>query len=447
MLNPIRNAANMQNMLQQQKTQSPTEHDANALMFKTLREPIKNRTKGWSGVANSFLGGLEAGSTASSIFQKKEDAEKYEKVMNYLTEVNKQAETQIQKHQQREQAIEQMKPLVTAFLSYSYGQPGFTPDVHQKDDFGRSLFNKAKLSGLVNGEYLGILPSNDTVMTYHDDRGKIQLFNMFSILPHEDQKLYYDMLPHKRAEIDAKRQIEQQKADASMMAAKAKLNKYAPQQTPELNEGELPLNSFSGEFRQGHEASVLKNFQKIPQNQQAIKTIQEMAKIFKEHPDIGQSFIHLLDTDNIWTVVSKPYADQKLLSAMQKLRKLASDLSLDVILSVPGKTATDVFKQTVKDAAPNGKLTKESFDSIAQNWITKANNNIQNATQGLQDLHRGVINANSMPHQEPSTGETKSPESSTGKLVKVRDPQTGEERELTSEQAQKVMQVGGIIIK
>jgi hypothetical protein len=170
----------------------------------------------------------------------------------------------------------------------------------------------------------------------------------------------------------------------------------------------------------------LKNFQKIPQNQQGIKTIQEMAKIFADHPDIGQSFIQLLDTkeDNILTTFGKRYAESKhpgLLTAMQQLRKLASDLSLDVILSVPGKTATDVFKQTVKDAAPNGKLTKEAFGSIAQNWITKATNNIQSATHGLQDLQRGVINAGSASMISPETPTQQSQIDSNRVTVKTPD--------------------------
>jgi hypothetical protein len=220
--------------------------------------------------------------------------------------------------------------------------------------------------------------------------------------------------------------IQQQNADAHTMSAEAKKNKYAPQPTPDLKEGELPLASFSGEFRKGYEEGVLKNFQKIPQNQQGIKTIQEMSKIFADHPDIGQSFIQLLDTkeDNILTTFGKRYAESKhpgLLTAMQQLRKLASDLSLDVILSVPGKTATDVFKQTVKDAAPNGKLTKEAFESIAQNWITKATNNIQGATQGLQDLQRGVINAGSASMISPETPTQQSHADSNRVTVKTPD--------------------------
>ncbi len=422
----------------------PGAYEAEMGLLNDFQESNKTRKPGWQALLDGMVSGLKYGVKSAEGEKKRKLYDNMEKMLGSFEAAGMQLQKQNEENLLKQQDMEtKVIPSAVGYLTYLQSNPRYDEAFNNLN----SRVEQIKTVMNFDGDLVALSPRNYEVGIFKDRKtGQLKETPVSSLIPPDILKGRPDLNTYERTQDAEKLKIDQQNADAHTMSAEAKKNKYAPQPMPDLKEGELPLNSFSGEFRKGYEEGVLKNFQKIPPNQQAIKTVEEMSKIFVDHPDIGQSFIQLLDTkeDNILTTFGKRYAESKhpgLLSAMQRLRKLASDLSLDVILSVPGKTATDVFKQTVKDAAPNGKLTKEAFDSIAQNWITKANNNIQGATQGLQDLHRGVINAGSAS-MVPSSQEQQNQGVNANTQIKipegyvlVTDPGTGQTQALSPEEA------------
>lgn len=138
---------------------------------------------------------------------------------------------------------------------------------------------------------------------------------------------------------------------------------------------------------------VLKHKQQIPMNKRAIDTINEMEEIFAEHPNIGDSFVNLIEgqEETIRGSLARLGADKKTLTAIQRLKKLSADLNLSTVMGLPAKAATDLLKQTIRSAAPGGRLTHDAFKHIAESWKKRAEDNIEEATNYEQAWKKGYI--------------------------------------------------------
>ena len=161
-----------------------------------------------------------------------------------------------------------------------------------------------------------------------------------------------------------------------------------------LARGETPFESLEPAARTEYQKTVQKKIQEIPVNQRAIETINKMKAIFKKHPNIGSSWIQILNGNKdsgFKNLFFRKMSDPEELAALEMLTKYGSDLGLSTIYSVPSKMATDLLKNMINNAGPNGKLTKKAFDQIAEEWLQRANGNIRLAKKYEDSLHRRVM--------------------------------------------------------
>lgn len=121
-------------------------------------------------------------------------------------------------------------------------------------------------------------------------------------------------------------------------------------------------------------------------NRQALAATKDMREIFNKYPDIGSSFLNALtesegEGSDLFTIIGKKIANMsgnnsEKLDAVQRLKKLTSDLNLDVIMGSSGKTATNMFKEMVKEASASGKLQKGALDYITNKIDKKVKHKI-----------------------------------------------------------------------
>lgn len=163
----------------------------------------------------------------------------------------------------------------------------------------------------------------------------------------------------------------------------------------ESNEG-IVLNKMPRVFQNEFSKLALKSKDTAKTSKRTIDTINEMEQIFAEHPDIGSSFVNLLESEEggisgkISRQLTRQFASEKTLTAVQRLRKLSADLNLSTVLGMPGKVATDLLKKQIQASAPGGNLTYDAFKAIAENWKKRAHENINEFEKYQEALKTGV---------------------------------------------------------
>src|SRR6202035_5539720 len=85
-----------------------------------------------------------------------------------------------------------------------------------------------------------------------------------------------------------------------------------------------------------------------------------------------------------------------------------SDLNLSTVMGLPARTSTDIMKKTIREAAPNGNLTKDAFEEIASSWEKRAKENIGHANTYMHGLKNGYIpmQESMQEYQEPAQPQT-----------------------------------------
>lgn len=164
---------------------------------------------------------------------------------------------------------------------------------------------------------------------------------------------------------------------------------------PSENKKEVSLNSLNKTFVNEWSKDVRKEISQIPAHEKVIGTIDKMGEIFKKYPNVGASFLNLLEDGGkseggALNYLSRMFVDKNELTAIQQLKKLSSDLNLSMIKAFPGKAVTDIMKRTIRDAAPSGKLTYDAFKAISEDWKNESQHNIERARQNQDAITRGV---------------------------------------------------------
>lgn len=411
----------------------PNEHDDDAKLFADIGAAAGPNPRGAAALFSGVAKGLEHGARSKSTAKKQAKLERYNKAMDYFREVNRVAAEHKKWYETREFAQQQYLPQV---LAYAENVTKLDPQSQRLtaqsilDGWNRTVGDNYKLNS-IDG-------SDPFVMTVSGDDGTqvIDIRTMFAGDDLLQQKLAQKMpeyqlkLQEKREKLQADQNFRQENLE--LEKAKAGLpNKFqkasnTDAQTQQVGQEDLefiPLSKLEKTARADYQKGVTKSIKNIPINQQSIKDINEMRDIFERRPDIGNSFINILDSEDensLLELVKKKLVNQDALADMQRLKKLSNDLNLSVILDAPGKTSTDLFKQAVKAAAPHGKLTKDAFDSIASSWEDKAKRNISLARQGATALNNGQM---LIPKDEMQQGRSM-------KNVVIVDPETGQRAEI-----------------
>jgi len=175
----------------------------------------------------------------------------------------------------------------------------------------------------------------------------------------------------------------------------------------DVSEG-IPLSSLPKKTQSDFGKMVLDSKKQIPAYKNVIETVNEMEGIFADHPNIGDSFVHMIEghEDTLKGRIARQFTDKKTLTAIQRLKKLAADLNLETVKGFAGKTATDILKREIKAAAPNGVLTHDAFQAIADKVKKRAEQNIGEAVKYENSWKKGYIPLEQEGMEEEESQET-----------------------------------------
>lgn len=359
---------------------SPHEDDAD--LFDDIGNSVSapgQRPRGLgANLAAGISKGLAYGSRSSATSEKKEKLGKHENVMKYLRESQAAITEQNKYYADQEKKLETVKPFAVGGLEVAYSGM----DYNTGSERMRNIIEQAKLADpSIKGDYIGYVP-NSPIVNLRNEKGDIIAYSLSNLVGEDVVKRVQENY------------VKQQQLHTSQDAVEVKKFKEG---IPGGSYGIKSDNSLQGEpetldvdgtqYRVGNlaqlEKSARAHYQKkvndsldsIPKNNEALKAIETMEKVFARNPNIGSSLINMLDNpdgvDSWWNLIGRKLSGQDL-DDMQILKKATNDLNLDTILGITGKAATDLLKKAVQAASPSGKLSSVAFAHNAKTWREKA---------------------------------------------------------------------------
>lgn len=391
---PLALGASIESDLYKNKASLPNQHDVNAKLYSELSGAFSNksgeRPRGaWRNFGAGIFKGMEHSEQSKNVAKKREDYDNYDKVMNYFREVNQSAMERNEWHQKREAAKEEFMPQVVAYAdNIDKLDPQSQRILAQNilEGYGRAIGEEFKLSS-IDG-------SNPFLMTIESSKGQ-QLFDVRSMFAGD--KVLQQELATKMPAYQMKLQQDRQDKERELGMKEKELNAKYPnygKENGEFNAPEpfefngnsyevVPLTGLEKTEKSDYGKSVNKAVSQIPTNENAIISINNMKEVFERNPNIGESWVNMLssgeDEDTWGRWVSKNFVSRQERADMEILKKASADLNLSTVLSVPGKSATDLLKRAINAASPTGTLTKIGFDKIADEWENRAISNIDMA--------------------------------------------------------------------
>jgi len=382
----------------------PNENDNNAKLYKELSGSFGaksgDRPRGiWRNAASGFFSGLEHAENSKSIAKKTEKAEQYDKVMEYFQEVNNSAIERNEWFEKQESARKQALPSVLAYMNNIDRldpQSQFVMAQNILDKYSAATGEPLKL--------VSIGGSNPNMVTVEGKDG-VNVLDLTTLFAGNDA--LEEQIAHKA--VDYQMAIQEKRNNQATQLAmkeeelKAKYPNYGKEGEQEEAQETLEVGGHSykvGDLskvektaRAEYQKKVYKEIDAIPKNNQALEAIETMREVFERNPNIGTSFINMLDnpdgTDSWFNIFGRKLAGQDL-SDIEILKKATNDLNLDTILGISGKAATDLLKKAVQAASPSGKLTKKGFDVNADKWEKKAREANELATAKYDAMQNGL---------------------------------------------------------
>lgn len=145
----------------------------------------------------------------------------------------------------------------------------------------------------------------------------------------------------------------------------------------------VPLSSLNKKFADTFSKDATAKIKTLDTNKRAIESAKEMEDIFKKYPNIGSSFLNAVQTEGkeatgFWNTLLKNFAknDPKF-AAIEKLRKLSSDIRYDIVMNTPGAKGTDIVKNLIKEATTSGLNQDESAFFVLKKIVNNGKNNIK----------------------------------------------------------------------
>lgn len=170
----------------------------------------------------------------------------------------------------------------------------------------------------------------------------------------------------------------------------------------------------------------------------AVKILDEMEKIMKEHPNMSEYFTPALlnGEPTVWEKIKRriPGTDKKALAAVEKFRKLSNDLVLKGAEGLGAKNATDARVNMLALTKPGEGNTYEANEYLIKRlrgefdpWVKygeRVKKGLANRYSVEQDLNYGIEDENlETPKQNPLASHLQ-PESDD--MVTITNPSTGE---------------------
>ncbi len=391
--------ADLDNSLYKNEAALRNPNDDMADLFSTIGDNASAPGGRPRGIAANLAAGLSHGISTGykmkSTNEKKEKFGKYQKEMDYLKQVQGEVVKQNQWHAEQEKRLETVKPFAVGGLEVSYSGMDYATG----NDRMRNIIEQAKLADpTIKGDYIGYVP-NSPIVNLRGQDGNIIAYSLSNLVGEDVVKRVQENY------------IKQQQIHTSQDSIDVKKYKqgipggaYGTKNDNLSQDGSQTLEIDGTQYRVGDlsqlEKSARAHYQKkvndsqdaIPKNNQALEAIETMREVFDRNPNIGTSFINLLDDpdgiDAGWNIIARKLAGKDL-DDMQILKKATNDLNLDTILGITGKAATDLLKKAVQAASPSGKLSKVAFDKNAKTWEDKARANNRLITAKYEAMLKG----------------------------------------------------------
>lgn len=419
----VTQGANLETLRYQNEAALPNQYENDAQFFTNLGKNLSAPGDRPRGIGRNLVAGLSEGlahgSRASAIADRKEKFDKYEKEINYFQDVQRAALEQKQWYETRANAKREMMPQVLAYMDNIDGLDPQSQRIMAADilnQYGQAIGEDFKLSS-IDG-------SNPFLMTIQSDKGQ-QLFDLRSMFAGDDaiQQSIAMKMPEYQKKLQEERErkktefaLKQDALDVKKFkegipggayGVKGNQSNYDPNQKLEVDGISYDVDSLSHLSKKAlahYETKVLDDLDKIPKQNQAYQAIQDMKEVFDRNPNIGSSFVNMLDdpdgVDSWFNIIGRKLAGQDL-TDMEILKKATNDLNLDTILGISGKAATDLLKRAVQSASPSGKLTKGGFAKNATTWEKKIKDNIRLANAKNAALKRGLrLSENSVSYDK-----------------------------------------------
>jgi len=213
----------------------PNEYDVDADLF----GEIQNQFSGYNGrgprgidaLVSGLATGAKYGSKMKGLALRKEELEKFNRVMDYFSSVNAEAEKINQKNLKKEEVREQLMPYALASLEMAYsGQP-----YEVVNDKIKNLYEQAQLNDpSIKGKFIGYIP-NTPLINVRDENGKNMVFSLSQITGEDGiRRIQGDWIDRQKMSMQERHfdqglalqerglGIQQQNADTSRMALEAK---------------------------------------------------------------------------------------------------------------------------------------------------------------------------------------------------------------------------------
>lgn len=372
--NPIATGADIATQRLKAKQSVPKKGDVWAQTFSSIRKDLGEKPKGWRALAAGITEGLEHSAKMSSIFDRKEDLEKYERVMDYMESANQAALQKLK--------VDQEKDLISAKIS-KFADPIYQAKMNGADrsyidDMGRLAFSALQDEGVIpqGATFRTIDPQTMTAMYLNPD-GSNGYAELTSYISEQGMDI-------------ATQRIQQMGAEAHQLSAQASYMRAQNEIDPEVKE----LNKKRVEVMEQRLKELgLKRIQnakdkyipKIDAANRVVAIADKMRPIVEKHPEVLQSVLQIVwNNKDEGLIVSgiKKLAQQATLAkhseqaeAIAELGKYANELKIGVIkgLSQPNQSVDNIAAGTVPGSTMPPKSFLKILDDIEQKAIYEKN--------------------------------------------------------------------------
>ena len=153
----------------------------------------------------------------------------------------------------------------------------------------------------------------------------------------------------------------------------------------------IPLASLTPGARTAEHKTYKEHDTAIKKNEHSIHILNEMKKIFDKHPDIGDSYVHLLNDESYIGKTQRSLMNKDKLTAIQKLNKLGNELIFEKIKGVPAKGLNQFLEKKIGQSVASGESTKDAADFVIKEMINEAKNVIGDSKNYVQSYKKGFI--------------------------------------------------------
>lgn len=344
------------------------EYDTTAKLFGDIKKQFSganNKPRGIDALVSGLASGAEYGYKLKSVKSRKDELEKFNRVMDYFEAVNMDAQKRIEKYQNEEAQKEAMRPYATAATEMMYsGQPYENILSSVKNVWEQVKNNNPE----IKGDLIGFIPNSSTIV-YRDDNGKQNVYSLDQIVGDDNLKrinnnyLEQQQLALKEKGIGIQQgylDLERQYAPQKIATMQNRIDQTTKRN--EIAESSLKNKELSASQKNFETYSKL-----IDANKHFINRAPEMIDIAKKYPDIFKSVWSAIVSssddpskyEQTLSSIASSLSDPDKVTALDILKKDVNRMVLDV---AGGFTKPNMFIEKIgSKAVPNPNMTADAF--------------------------------------------------------------------------------------